>query len=92
VKIDSSDSQIRDTQRISRAQQVEAETLTSTDAASVTDCSLDSAEIGSVAQRLLTSSSSAESKIQDLQKLFQSGAYKADSSKVSQKLVESLLE
>lgn len=92
MKINSSDAQIRETQRINRAQQVEAETLNSTDAASVADCSLDIAEIGSVAQRLLTSSNSAESKIQDLRKLVQSGAYKPDISKVSQKLVESLLD
>lgn len=92
MKIDSSDVQIRDTQRTNRPQQVEAETLTSADAASVADCSVDNAEIGSVAQRLLTASNSPESKIQDLRKLFESGAYKPDPSKVSQKLVESLLE
>jgi anti-sigma28 factor (negative regulator of flagellin synthesis) len=92
VKIDSSDLHIRDTRPINRAQQVEAETLNSADSASVEDCSLDNAEIGSVAQRLLAASSSTESKIQDLRKLFESGAYKPDASKVSQKLVDSLLE
>jgi anti-sigma28 factor (negative regulator of flagellin synthesis) len=92
VKINSSDVQIQDTQRINRAQRVDAETLTSSDAGSVADSSLDSASIGSVAQQILTSSSSAESKIQSLQKLFQSGSYKPDASKVSQKLVESLLD
>jgi len=92
VKINSSDGQVRDTQRINRAQEVDPETLNSGGAASVADSSSDTAEIGSVAQRLLTSSSSAESKIQDLRKLVESGAYKPDAGKVSQKLVESLLD
>jgi hypothetical protein len=92
VKINSSEPQIRDSQRIDRAKEIEGEQLDLADTASVAGHSQDHADIGSVAQHLLSSGSSPESKIQDLRRLFEAGRYEPDPNNVSEKIVDSLFD
>ena len=92
MKINGADIQNREARQVDRVQISELVQSSSGELMVAGDCGADHHEISSLAQRALESVNSSQSKLEELRRQVEAGSYKPDSTKVSQKLVQSMFE
>lgn len=92
MKIDGADIQNREARIVDRVPISELGQSSSGELIVASDSGVDHHEISSLAQRALESVNSPQPKVEELRRQVEAGSYKPDSTKVSQKLVESMFE